>query len=229
MLGFHAASAATILGEPMGEAVPRQEIYFSVDIEADGPITGMNSMLSMGVAAFDIDKRLLGTFSRNLAPLPGAYQDPRTMSEFWAKNPGAWAEATRDPVEPEVAMPEFVSWVREVAGQAKPIAVAYPAVWDFKWVDYYALRFAGENPFGFGNCVDIKAVAWRELGGNFGHAAKRNFPKRWFDPMRHTHVAVEDAVEQGALFVNMLRDIRGLERLPPVQWEPEAPADFSPR
>lgn len=43
---------------------------FSVDIEADGPIPGMYSMLSMGAAAFQMDDstqgwRQLGAFKRN--------------------------------------------------------------------------------------------------------------------------------------------------------------------
>lgn len=206
----------------------REEIYFSADVEADGHITGLNSMLSFGLAAYTLDKRLLGTFSRNLVQLPGASPDPRTMTEFWAKNPSAWAEATRDPVDPSVAMPEFVAWVRETTGQAKPIFVAYPAPYDFAWMTYYCLRFAGESPFGHGNCIDMKAVAWTHLGGNFAAASKRNFPKHWFDPTRHTHVALEDAVEQGALFVNMIRDIRGLDPIGPLD-EVDASAVPRPR
>jgi len=29
-------------------------------------------------------------------------------------------------------------------------------------------------------------------------------PKHWFDSLAHTHVALDDAIEQGALFCNML-------------------------
>jgi hypothetical protein len=29
-------------------------------------------------------------------------------------------------------------------------------------------------------------------------------PKAWFDDLPHTHVALDDAVAQGALFCNML-------------------------
>jgi hypothetical protein len=31
-------------------------------------------------------------------------------------------------------------------------------------------------------------------------------PKRWFDALRHTHIAVDDAKGQGALFCNMLAE-----------------------
>ncbi|MDO8494285.1 MAG: hypothetical protein Q7S68_03000 [Deltaproteobacteria bacterium] len=29
-------------------------------------------------------------------------------------------------------------------------------------------------------------------------------PKHWFDKLPHSHVALDDAIEQGALFCNML-------------------------
>jgi hypothetical protein len=35
------------------------EIYISTDVEADGPIPGPHSMLSMGAAAFREDKTLI--------------------------------------------------------------------------------------------------------------------------------------------------------------------------
>jgi hypothetical protein len=31
-------------------------------------------------------------------------------------------------------------------------------------------------------------------------------PRRWFDALPHTHLALEDAIEQGALFCNMLAE-----------------------
>jgi hypothetical protein len=30
-------------------------------------------------------------------------------------------------------------------------------------------------------------------------------PPQWFDDLPHTHVALDDAIEQGALFCNMLK------------------------
>ena len=34
-------------------------------------------------------------------------------------------------------------------------------------------------------------------------------PKRWFDEAPHTHNALDDAVEQGRLFCNMLQENTG--------------------
>jgi len=40
----------------------------------------------------------------------------------------------------------------------------------------------------------------------FRDTVKNNMPKHWFDEFPHTHVALDDAIEQGALFCNMLAE-----------------------
>jgi hypothetical protein len=44
------------------------------------------------------------------------------------------------------------------------------------------------------------------LKTGYRESTKKNMPKRWFDELPHTHVALDDAIEQGALFCNMLRE-----------------------
>jgi hypothetical protein len=47
------------------------------------------------------------------------------------------------------------------------------------------------------------------LKTGYRDATKKNMPARWFDALPHTHVALDDAIEQGALFCNMLRENAG--------------------
>ena len=35
---------------------------------------------------------------------------------------------------------------------------------------------------------------------------KESMPKHWFDDLPYTHIALDDAVSQGALFCNMLAE-----------------------
>ena len=178
------------------------EIYVSTDVETDGRIPGPHSMLSFASAAYRPDKQLVSTFSANLELLPGASGDPRTM-DWWRQQPEAWA-ATRQNLEaPEVALPRYLRWVKDLAG--KPVFVAYPAGFDFLFVYWYLIRFAGESPFSF-SALDIKTYAMALLGCGYREAVKGNMPQRWFDPHPHTHVALDDAIEQGALFCNMLAE-----------------------
>jgi hypothetical protein len=178
------------------------EIYVSTDVETDGPIPGPHSMLSFASAAYRPDKSLVGTFEANLETLAGAEGDPRTMA-WWKTEPEAWAACRRDTRDPAVVMPEYVRWIQSLPG--KPVFVAYPAGFDFLFVYWYLIRFVGESPFSH-SALDMKSYAMAVLGKEYRESTKRNMPRGWFDPMPHTHVALDDAKEQGALFCNMLAD-----------------------
>jgi hypothetical protein len=180
------------------------EIYVSTDVETDGPIPGPHSMLSFGSAAYTADKKLVGTFSANLHTLPDAEGHPETMA-WWKKQPEAWAEHRRDLREPDDVMKEYVAWVKGLPD--KPVFVAYPAGFDFLFMYWYMIRFAGESPFSF-SALDIKTYAMAILGVEYREAVKRNMPKRWFDDLPHTHKALDDAIEQGAMFCNILAENR---------------------
>lgn len=176
------------------------EIYVSTDIEADGPIPGPNSMLSFASAAFLADKTLLGTFEANLITMPDARGDAKTMA-WWETQPEAWAACRTNTREPAAVMPEYVAWLKALHG--KPVFVAYPAAYDFMFVYWYLMRFAGESPFSH-SALDIKTYAMSILGKDYRESTKRNMPKNWFDNRPHTHVALDDALGQGVLFCNMM-------------------------
>jgi hypothetical protein len=179
------------------------EIYVSTDIEADGPIPGSHSMLSFASAAFHADGEMISTFSANLETLPGATQHPITM-RFWEQFPEAWAASREDLQEPERAMRDYVAWLKGLPGE--PVFVAYPVVFDYMFVQWYLHRFAGESPFSFVG-LDIKTYAMAVLRLDFLDVLKPNMPARWFDPtLPHTHKALDDAIEQGVLFCNMLKE-----------------------
>lgn len=176
------------------------EIYVSTDVETDGPIPGPHSMLSFGAAAFTRDKQLIATFEANLQTLPDATGHPDTMA-WWQTQPEAWAAHRENPRDPAQAMPEFVAWLKALPG--KPVFVGYPAGFDFLFVYWYLIRFAGESPFSF-SALDIKSFAMAVLHTDYRATTKRNMPKSWFDKLPHTHKALDDAIGQGALFCNIL-------------------------
>jgi hypothetical protein len=177
------------------------EIYISTDVETDGPVAGKHSMLSIGSAAFTADKRLLGTFSANLETLPGAVPDPRTAA-WWASQPQAWSACRHHAEPPQLAMQRYLAWIKSRPG--KPVFVAYPSAFDFPFVYWYLLEFAGENPFGY-SAIDIKTYAMALLRKPYRACGKQSMPPGWFDLVPHTHVAIDDAIEQGRLFCNMLQ------------------------
>ena len=180
----------------------KPEIYVSVDIEADGPIPGAHSMLSLGAVAFDAQGGEVGQFSVNLETLPGAEPHPDTAA-WWERFPEAWATCRKDPRPPAEAMAAFTDWLEALPGT--PIFVGWPATWDFMWVYWYLIRFTGGRPFSE-HGIDMRSYAMGMRGKDFRHAGKNYLPRRWFPEQAHTHVAVEDAREQGELFINMMRE-----------------------
>jgi len=178
------------------------EIYFSIDIEADGPIPGPYSMLSLGCVAFNANGDELGDFEVNFDTLADAKTDPDT-DKFWARFPEAYAETRIDTKGPEAAMILFDLFVRSIKG--KPVFVGYPAGFDFTFVYWYFMKFLGQSPFSFSS-LDMKSYAMAKLNTTFRDSTKKNFPKRWKEKGTHTHVAVEDAREQGRMFIKMLKE-----------------------
>lgn len=186
------------------------DIYFSTDIETNGPIPGKYSMLSFASAVFTSDGKLIDSYSANLDTLPEAQQHPDTM-QWWSTQKEAWAACRKDTRPADVVMPEYIQWIKNVRlgndNKIRPVFVGYPAGFDFTFMYYYMIAFAGESPFSF-SALDIKSFAMAKLGTEFRSTTKRNFPRRWFGKKRHTHIALDDAIEQGELFCNILKDSR---------------------
>ena len=180
------------------------EIYVSTDVEVDGPIPGPHSMLSLASAAFGADKKLLGTFSANLELLPAAAAHPDTL-EWWPQHPQAWEAASNrsppasrgdDRVRGLARSPAGRASVRRLSGGLRlHVRLLVPD------------RFAGRSPFSF-SALDIKTMAMVMLRKDYRRSVKSAMPRRWFDELPHTHVALDDALEQGSLFCNMLGESR---------------------
>jgi len=88
----------------------------------------------------------------------------------------------------------------------KPVFVGYPAGFDFLFVYWYLIRFAGESPFSFFSArhQDLrhgglkKGLPQEHQRTECQSAGSTSHP--------HTHIALDDAIEQGALFCNMLAE-----------------------
>jgi DNA polymerase III alpha subunit (gram-positive type) len=187
----------------------KKEIYISTDIETDGPIPGPNSMLSFGSVALDEDGNELGSFTRNLDLLNGASGNEDTL-KWWSlpKNKLAWEACRKDCIPAWQAMHEYVKWVEEISStyNAAPVFVAYPAGFDFLFMYWYMMKFVGKSPFSF-SAIDIKTYAMAMLGKGYRQSTKKNMPSHWFPKgVPHTHIALDDAREQGLLFIAMLKE-----------------------
>ena len=187
--------------------VIRDEVYFSVDVEADGPIPGPYSMISFGVAVagrrgetFTTADPTAQTFYRELRPISDEFV-PAALEVSGLDR----AHLTNHGTPPEQAMRELVEWIGEVCGDGRPVMVAYPASFDWMFLYWYLIRFTGGSPFGHSGCLDMKTMYAVRAGVPLRQAVKKLMPRELLSTRRHTHHALDDAVEQADLFVNLMR------------------------
>ena len=180
----------------------------SVDVESDGPCPGKNSMLSLGAAIFDDTGKLRDSKVINFAPLLDATSDPETQA-FWDKHQQAYAETRKDLVMPVDGVAAFCKWVREWQNHPeKPTItpIGYRVAYDAMFLYYYIYTFGGKDPFSKhgAQMLDLKSHAAAVLGLPYKKAVKGNFPKELFDGcVPHSHLADQDAIEQGQLYFNL--------------------------
>lgn len=109
--------------------------------------------------------------------------------------------------DPAPAMRQFVGWVKaaERKHEARAVAVGWPSSWDFgTWVFWYLTRFAGESPFSHGQHRDIRDVLAARQNVPVRGLTKRAIPQHLKPKRRHTHHALDDAIEQAELFANVM-------------------------
>jgi ribonuclease T len=174
-----------------------REAYISVDVEAAGPLPPTYSMLSLGAVVVDDPQ---ATFYVEFKPLndksvPAAMKVVgRTLQGF--------ARTGRDPKD---AMAGFRDWLGSVAKAATPVFVGFNATFDWAFVNFYFHQYLGENPFGIGG-LDIKSYYMGLSGGTWEDTRSSRIAAEFKDSSRrHTHNALDDALEQAELFRRMRR------------------------
>ncbi|MYX34527.1 exonuclease [Streptomyces sp. SID8377] len=185
----------------------RPSLYISVDIEADGPIPGPYSMLSLGAAVagrqdtgrFTAADPERDTFYRELRPT-GTETAPQALAVSGLDR----ARQTAEGSEPAAAMAEFTACVRAGSEDAQPVKTGYPAGYDWMLLYWHLIRFTGSSPFGHSGCLDMKTMYATKAGVPLRAVAKGTMPRELRSRRRHTHHALDDAIEQAELFANLM-------------------------
>jgi|ERR1051326_7285245 hypothetical protein len=162
--------------------------YFSVDIEADGPIPGTDDYSMVSFGAVKITPELDQTF----------YGQTRPISEKWIPSALAISGHTReehltfdDPVE---VMTKFETWINETT-KGRPILVSDNNGFDYLFIAWYFHHFLGGCPFGHTsrNLSDIYKGMVGNMTARFKHL--RDTP--------HTHHPVDDAKGNAEVLVKL--------------------------
>lgn len=150
--------------------------YIMVDVEADGPIPGDYSLISIGAVV--VDPHLDKTFYGQLKPISDNYlEDALKVS-------GHTRAETLEFDDPEQVMLRFETWIKENS-KGRPFFISDNNGFDWMFVCWYFHHFIGRNPFGHSS---------QNLGSMYKGLVSDTFQN--FKHLRetaHTHHPVDDA------------------------------------
>lgn len=183
------------------------DVYFSADVETDGPIPGPFSALSFALVyagrydgtSFTRPERYEQTFYRELRPISDAFEPEALRINGLDRD-----RLAREGADPGAAMTEAASWVRALADGARPILVAYPLSFDWTWLYWYFVRFSAVgSPFNHSGCFDVKTAFAVKAGLPIAAAGRSGLFPGLRSMRPHTHDALDDAIEQAEIFANL--------------------------
>jgi DNA polymerase III epsilon subunit-like protein len=184
-------------------------VYFSVDVEASGPVPGLYNLVSIGAVPVGLaggswrpeEER----FYVELRPIGGAF-DAEAMAVHGI--PRARLEAHGAP--PDRAMRDLRDFVERRAAAstgARAVFVGHNVGFDWSYIGYYFCLFKIPNPFGY-KALDIKSLAMGRLRIGWFETSKANLqtllPSVPREDATQAHRADYDALYQAHILSALL-------------------------
>lgn len=183
------------------------DVYFSADIETDGPIPGPYSILSFALVyagTYDGDVFVRPDsyghkFYRELKPISSEFQPEALQVNGLDRN---WL--FENGIDPQTAMLDAFDWIMQHSKNGNPVFVAYPLSFDWTWMYWYFIRFCPKgSPFGHSRCFDVKTAIALKTNQEISISGRSRIPDTLKSDRKHTHNAVDDAIEQAEIFANI--------------------------
>ena len=185
----------------------KADIYFSADVETDGPIPGPYSMLSFALVYagsfdgkhFDHPDSFERSLYLELKPISDMFQP-----EALRVNGLDRERLVKEGITPRDAMAQARRWIHEIAGLGNPVVVSYPLSFDWTWLYWYFIQFSTEgSPFAHSRCFDIKTAFAIKAGLPVSQASRSRLLPCLRSSRIHTHNALDDAIEQAEIFIKL--------------------------
>ncbi len=162
------------------------EIYIAVDVEADGPLPGPYSMLSLGMAVVGFPDLC---FYTEIQPISDRFQPEALAVGGLDRN-----RLSNEAPTAEQAMQAAAQWVNGLRKRGRPVFLGAPAVWDGMFVHWYFMRFVGKSPFGqTGSGIDLRSYWMGATGCEWSESRKGRIKfELGIEDLPHTHHAGKD-------------------------------------
>ncbi|WP_349934845.1 3'-5' exonuclease [Acetobacter sp. A11-2] len=170
----------------------KHEVFISVDIETAGPLVGEHSMLTVG-ACLVYQPEV--SFSVMLKPI-----SEKSVASALEVTGLTLEKAAKEGLLPADAMSKFGIWIdKNLPEGGVPVFVGLNAPFDWGFINYYFLKYLGNNPFGF-TALDIKALFMGVIGCSWYDTRSSAIDKVVHPTQKGDHDALHDARYQAELF-----------------------------
>ena len=155
--------------------------YIVVDVEADGPIPSLYSMVSFG--AVIVEPSLTKAFYGTVKPISDSYiPEALAVSNISREEHLAFAE-------PEIVMANFFNWIK-TNSVGNPIFISDNPAFDWQWINFYFHAYTTKgNPFGHSARRIGDLYCGMKMDTGLNHEWKKKLRKT-----KHTHNPVDDAM-----------------------------------
>lgn len=183
------------------------DVYFSVDVETDGPIPGPYSMLSFAMVpagrmegnCYTPPKNYDDLFYVELKPISNEFEQAALAVNGLDRD-----LLSREGINPSEAMRKAADWLSARCVGGEPVLVAYPLGFDWSWIHWYFVRFVGTSPFKHSRAFDLKTAVAISEGIPISRAGRSRLPKSLSSDHAHTHRAADDAIAQAEIFAKLM-------------------------
>lgn len=192
-------------------------LYVSFDVECDSGYSGpsLANMWELGAVFLLSDGTEVDSFSSLIRCRENRPGHPKTKQ--WLKEVGLWdkytlcsASSETAPLPPTV-MRAFGHRLQQWAETHRLRFVASPSAYDFMWLkDYYSL-YAPEELLplvGYTcTCLSSMLTLYETATGQTSPEAQKALWDSLKGNHEHTHCAIDDAREQGAAFISLMKRV----------------------
>jgi DNA polymerase III epsilon subunit-like protein len=177
--------------------------YISVDVETSGPNPSQYSLLSIGACTLIEPQQ---TFYVEIQPVNDSF-----VPQALAVSGLSMDRLAESGLPPRQAMDRFESWLKAtLPPEIRPIFVGFNAPFDWMFINDYFHRFLEHNPFGH-KALDLKAFYMALKKVTWKQTSLHDVALDYQVPPSLTHNALQDAIDQAAIFKKMLDEISSQE------------------
>jgi len=193
----------------------KPRLYVSFDIECDSGYSGPSTanMWELGAVFLTESGEEVDSYSSLIRCRENMHGDPRTKE--WLKSQGLWEKyescnsASGTAPMPVDVMTAFGEMLRKWAATHNLRFVASPTAFDFMYFkDYYALyapqhlqEYVGYSA----TCLSSMISNYEIMTGQTSQVARKQLWDSLKGQHEHTHCAIDDAREQGAVFIGLMK------------------------